>query len=172
MTDETIKGKRAHLAAQECKTEAESEEMSTLKAKNEDLEKSLEDLDEVKEDYNKLKDDHGQLKGNCACEVISLNDRIEKLDSGLPSPSPSPFPPQPPPTLTNVSNPVPPSTPTLFYPSTSHLFTPNFPRLPLEMRILTFGESCPNILHQLYNQGRQIPRSDRRSSFYNLLGAP
>ena len=77
----------------ESQLKAQSEEIRTLRDKNENLEKYIKDLDDVKEDYNKLKDDHGQLKGNYVYEVASLKAGIDKLQSGLPSPStpPPPF---------------------------------------------------------------------------------
>ena len=73
----------------ESQLKAQSEELRTLRVKNENLKKHIKDLDDVKEDYNKLKDDHGQLKERYAYDVTSLKDRIEKLESNLPSPSTS-----------------------------------------------------------------------------------
>ena len=121
----TLKEALSRLTTAESKIDAQSEEILTLKAKNEDLEKHIEDLGDFKEDYNKLKDDHGQLKEHYAYEISFLTDRIEKLESDLPSPSTSP----PPSTLINIPNPIatpptaihptPPSIPSISSPPTS-----------------------------------------------------
>jgi len=161
----TVKEMMARHTTFESQLKAQSEELRTLRVKNENLKKHIKDLDDVKEDYNKLKDDHGQLKERYAYDVTSLKDRIEKLESNLPSPStsPPPSPPQPPSTLTNVPNPSATPPASQFVPIPSHLSTPHFPRHPLEVRILTCWECFPRVPRLLRYHWRRLVRHDGRS---------